>query len=495
MATQNQSLQAPLTLPDPQICEQARRSRDPRFDGLFFIGVLTTGVYCRTICPARIPAEANVRYFTTGAAALAAGFRPCLRCRPEQSRLLPEWTLASDTVVRALRLIEAGYLNEHNTQALARRLNMGERQLNRLVNAELGTTPKMLARMCRAKVARHLLRDSHLKLSDIAFHAGYNSISRFNAEMRAIFKTTPGKLRRAPKAVTGEFLSLQLPVREPYSFDWIFNYLQRRQLPGLEEVSGDGQTQPWRYRRKVGAGVADWLEVHPSEAGLRILIPPVEEPVHQLLHRVRMVFDLYADGVTLHEFLSGIPRLQDWVHEHPGLRVAGAWDGFETSVRAILGQQVSVERGTELAINMMHRYGGGSFPQPKQLIGQDVAELGMPGRRGRAVVTLAEEVVAGNLCIDECQDYDALVTQLTNLEGVGPWTANYIRMRVLKDPDAFPDNDWVVLKELNCTAAQARRVSSQWQPWRAYALMYLWYAAGQKRLQAHGRRKTKVATQ
>ena len=472
---------SPRVLPHPRVCEQARRSRDPRFDGLFFIGVLTTGIYCRTICPARIPAEANVRYFATGASAQEAGFRPCLRCRPDQSLNIPEWTLGSDTVVRALRLIEAGYMNDHSSSELAGTMDMGERQLNRLFQQELGTTPKMLARLCRAKVARSLLQQGAYKNAEIAFHAGYNSLSRFNAEIRDIFKCTPSQLRKRD-SIPRDFITLHLPVRMPYNFDWVFAYLKRRALPGLEEVEG-GAPEDWCYRRLVGPSAQDWLEVRPGDNCIEVRIPAVDSPVHELLHRVRMVFDLNADGATLHEFLSDVPRIALWVRQAPGLRVPGAWDGFETSVRAILGQQVSVERGTELAIKMMHRYGGGTFPQPRQLMGREIAELGMPGRRGRAIAQLAEEVVAGHLRVDECQDYDALVEQLVSLDGIGPWTANYIRMRVLKDPDAFPDNDWVVLKELNCSAAKARRLSLSWQPWRAYVLMYLWYGAGQKKLQ------------
>ena len=470
-------------LPDPVVCQQARLSRDPRFDGLFFIGVVTTGIYCRTICPARIPAEDNVRYFATAASAQQSGFRPCLRCRPEAARQLPEWTLGSDTVMRALRLIDAGYLNDHSSGELAGCLDVGERQLSRLFNQELGTTPKMLARLCRARVAKSLLGQSRSTLAQVAYHSGFNSLSRFNAEIREIFGLTPGQLRKKSRA--GQRANLQshieltLPVRLPYHFDWMFGYLQQRQLPGVEEVHGGPGS--WVYRRCLGNG--EWLQLQPRDGSLVAQIPLVDIPVHQLLHRLRLVFDLNADGATLDEFLSSQVQFKRWVGAAPGLRVPGAWDGFETAVRAILGQQVSVARGTTLANKMIHAYGEGQFPTPQMLLNREVAELGMPGRRGRAVVGLAQRVITGDIAIDECQDFDQLQVQLENIEGIGPWTANYIRMRVLKDPNAFPDNDWVVLKELHSTAAQARKQSQQWQPWRAYALMYLWYAAGQKRKQ------------
>jgi len=396
---------------------------------------------------------------------------------------LPEWTLASDTVMRGLRLIEAGYLNEHSAAELGRALEVGERHLARLFNQELGTTPNSLARIARAKLARNLLSGTALPVAEVAYHAGYGSLSRFNYEVRQIFRCTPTQLRTSgPQDVS--VVRLTLPVRPPYDFDWVFGYLQKRALVGVEDVTG-GQGD-WCYRRVVEKREdgALCVEVKLENGELVAYVPLVDEPLHRIVHRVRRVFDLNADGDTLHEFLSTDAHLGDWVRRAPGLRVPGAWDGFETAVRAVLGQQVSVARGTELANKMIARYGDGRFPTPAQLLGRDVAELGMPGRRGRAVVRLAELSVAGDLTVDDGQNFDKLQAQLEGIEGIGPWTANYIRMRALKDPDAFPDNDWVVLKQLACTPAQARRLAQTWRPWRAYALMYLWYAAGIRRAQA-----------
>jgi len=466
------------------VCREARKSRDPRFDGRFFVGVLTTGVYCRPICPARMPAEDNVRYYSSAAAAQDAGYRPCRRCRPEASLDLPEWTLASDTVMRGLRLIEAGYLNDHNTAELGRALDVGERHLTRLFNQELGTSPLSLARIVRAKLARGLLSGSAMPAAQVAYHAGYGSVSRFNHEVRQIFQCTPRELRSKAAKRDGSTVQIKLPVRPPYNFDWVFGYLQKRALTGVEEVTGG--PGDWCFRRLVepDASAGRCVEVKLQDGELSAYLPLVDEPLHQLIHRVRRVFDLNADGETLHDFLSADEHLGEWVRRAPGLRVPGAWDGFETAVRAVLGQQVSVARGTDLANAMIARYGAGNFPTPAQLLNRDVAELGMPGRRGRAVTKLAEATVAGDLSVDDSQDFDSLQAQLESVEGIGPWTANYIRMRALKDPDAFPDNDWVVLKELGCTPAQARRYAEKWRPWRAYALMYLWFAAGCKRTEA-----------
>ncbi len=469
----------PSVLPSLEVCQQARLSRDPRFDGRFFVGVLTTGIYCRPICPARMPKEVNVRYYPTAAAAQEAGFRPCRRCRPEAATALPEWTLASDTVLRALRLIEAGYLNDHSAAELAAALEVGERHLARLFTQELGAAPKTIARLCRARHARDLLKNSRAPMTEIAYHAGYGSLSRFNAEIRAVFSTTPGALRGAARGTTT--VTIKLPVRQPYHFDWVFNYLRQRALVGIEEVTGEPGS--WCYRRRLTDAEPVWVTVRQVGDTLEACLPLVHEPLHSLLQRLRRVFDLTADGATIHEFLGADDRLGPWVAQAPGLRVPGAWDGFETAVRAVLGQQVSVARGTELANKMIEHYGDGNFPAPEQLLNREVAELGMPGRRGRAVVRLAELAVAGDLVIDECQDHDLMSMRLQAVDGVGPWTANYIRMRAAKDPNAFPDNDWVVLKELGVSAAQARKLAANWQPWRAYALMYLWYAAGVKRTQ------------
>jgi len=466
----------PGALPSSAVCRRARQSRDPRFDGRFIVAVRTTGIYCRPICPARMPREDNVSYFVNAAAAQDAGYRPCRRCRPESALSLPEWTMASDTVMRGLRMIESGRLSDNNTAALASALDVGERHLNRLFQQELGTTPKSVARWTRARLAKGLLTSSAMTMSDVAFHAGYGSLSRFNQEIRDVFKQTPTALRKAKEAQAGECVRLTLSIRGPYDFDWVFAYLHKRALSGLEEVRGEAGC--WQFRRRFtdGEGRHHWVEVHQQESALRVVLPLTDVPLHNLLTRIRRVFDLHADGETIHEFLLKDALLGAVVRAAPGLRVPGAWDGFETAVRAVLGQQVSVERGTVLANKMVTSYGAGCFPSPVQLSDKQIGELGMPGRRGQAIALLAQEVRDGIISFDDSSHFDEIQKQLQAIAGIGPWTANYIRMRVLKDPDAFPDNDWVVLKVLQCTAAKARARSEAWQPWRAYALMYLWYA-------------------
>ena len=465
----------PSVLPPLEVCRRARKSRDPRFDGHFFVAVLTTGIYCRTTCPVRMPREENVRYFASAAGAQDSGFRPCRRCRPECAQRLPEWTLKSDTVRRALRLIEDGYLNEHKVADLALRMGVSERQLCRLFTQELGASPKTIAQVLRARLAKNLLLGSGLKHAEIAFHAGYGSVSRFNAEVRRIFDASPREIRQKKRAADDRVV-LKLPIRGLYDFDWMFEYLKRRALGGLEEVTG--RSGNWRYSRRVPLGCEEGcLHVFQDEESLGVELPLGGEPLHGMLTRIRRMFDLDADGHTIHESLFEDPLLGEWVRARPGLRVPGAWDGFETAVRAILGQQVSVERGTELATRMIAGYGQGWFPHAEQLVQRDIAELGMPGNRGRAISSLARQVLDGSIVLDDAQDFAAAAAQIQSVRGIGPWTANYVRMRVSKDPDAFPDNDWVVMKALHTDARGARHRAEAWRPWRAYALMYVWQAS------------------
>ncbi len=462
-------------IPAPEVCRSARVARDPRFDGRFIVAVLTTGIYCRPICPARTPAEANVRYFPTPASAQDAGYRPCLRCRPETARRLPEWTLGSQTVIRALRLIDAGFLDECSVAELAAALNVSVRHLDRLFDEQLQTTPKSLAMMRRIHLAKRLIDGSNLAFSRVALQSGYGSVRRFNDEVRSTFGRSPRELRKARKAGSQEDrLLLQLPVREPYNRDWVFGFLEKRALPGIEEVRG------LCYRRCLSPSAPQpaWLTVHWHGSGLQLEVPSsAAGDFAALLHRVRRVFDLDADPEVIDARIAEDAVLRGMVAEHPGLRVPGAWDGFETAVRAILGQQVSVARATELAVRLCQQYGGGGFPEPAALVDADIASIGMPGARAEAIRRLAAGVLSGELQLDDGADFDTLAQNLQNIRGIGAWTAGYVGMRVAKNPDAFPESDWVVLKALAATPAAARRHARQWQPWRSYGVMYLWKQA------------------
>lgn len=468
-------------IPAAEVCERARLSRDPRFDGCFFTAVLTTGIYCRTTCSARQPLTRNVSYYASAAAAREAGYRPCLRCRPESAPRLPEWCISSESVIKGLRLIDGGYLNDNSTAHLAARLNIGARYMNRLFQAELGATAQALARTQRLHLAKRLIDESTLGFAEIALLAGYGSVRRFNTELKTTFSRSPGELRRGRSSGTAcaASLSLRLPVRKPYNHNWVFNFLHKRTLVGMESVV------EFEYRRKLGThnGRQNWLSVRWENDTLNLTLPmDASLDLADCLRRVRRLFDLDADSAAVDGHLVADDLLAPMVQRAPGLRVPGAWDGFETAVRAILGQQVSVLRATELAAKLIERYGNGSFPSAACLAEVTPAEIGMPGNRGRAISRLAEAVAAEKLVLDECVDNARLQTELCSIPGIGPWTAAYAGMRIAKDPDAFPESDWVVLKMLGATPAQARHRACNWSPWRAYAVMYLWWGADQKRV-------------
>ena len=451
-------------LPADDICRRARLSRDPRFDGRFVVGVLTTGVFCRPVCPARPPAEDNVRYFATPAGALEAGYRPCLRCRPERVRPGAAWTVASQTVARALARIEQGFLNTHAVGALAASLGVGERQLRRLFHRELGTTPKAMARMQRLGLAKRLLDDTDLPISDVALCAGYGSLRRCNDELRRVYGRPPRDLRRGRSATDGATLRLRLPLRTPWRGDWVFPFLTRRALPGLEE--GTERT----FTRRVNDGA---VSVTLDEDALVLGIPPMLFPeTASLVARVRRVFDLDANPAAIDGHLGAQPDLAGAVRATPGIRVPGVWDPFEGAVKAILGQQVRVDRGALLATRLLEAYGHDGFPTPHALVDADVASVGMPGARGRAVRNLARVVLDQGA--DFLTDPEHVRSKLLAIGGIGPWTAEYVAMRVAHDPDAFPASDAAVMKALGVTARQAQQRSEPWRPWRAYAVMYLW---------------------
>jgi AraC family transcriptional regulator of adaptative response / DNA-3-methyladenine glycosylase II len=464
-----------------EICERARLARDPRFDGLFFIAVLTTGIYCRPICPARIPAEQNVRYFRTAAAAQDAGYRPCLRCRPDQAATLPTYAVGSLTVIRGLSLINGGMLNEHPVSALADRLGVGVRQLNRLFHDELGAPPKSIARMQRAALARQLIDGTAVPFAEVAHAAGYRSLRRFNDEILAVYRRSPRELRTHPDRGSSERVELKLPIRQPYPCDWVMAFLARRQIEGLEVV------EEGVYRRRLPAmnGTPAWLEARIVGNALHVSMPTsAARDSAASLGRLRRIFDLDADPEPVARHLATSERLAPLVALQPGIRVPGAWDGFELAVRAILGQQVSVERATRLTAKLIETTGDGkAFPSADLVARENPAAIGIPGTRGRAIQELARRVANGDIDLTEAMDATVLRASLRNVPGIGPWTAEYIALRAGRDPDAFPDSDWVVLKVLGTTATGARKLAEAWRPWRAYALMYLWLGASRAKLE------------
>jgi AraC family transcriptional regulator, regulatory protein of adaptative response / DNA-3-methyladenine glycosylase II len=486
---------------DPDACYRALSTRDARFDGRLFVGVKTTGIYCRPICPARTPKRENVRFFASAAGARAAGFRPCLRCRPETSPDSGAWRGASSTVSRALSLIEDGALDEAGVDALAARLGVGERQLRRLFQRRLGASPIAVAQTRRIHLAKQLIHETNLPMTQVALAAGFGSVRRFNETFQRLFGRPPAALRRsrAPADAAGAEVSLHLAYRPPYDWDGLLDFLRLRAIPGVERVEGGV------YIRTIALGgeqglirveLADRNRLKVSVRFGRMSALPA------IIARVRRVFDLAADPVAISAHLSQDPALATLVAARPGLRVPGAWDGFELAVRAILGQQITVTAATALAGKMVRGHGQPlpapieglthTFPTPESLAGVDIAALGMPRSRATALSALAAAVAADPAIFGPSRTLEAAITQLKGLTGIGEWTAQYIAMRELREPDAFPAADIGLMRALadetgrRPTPAELLARAERWRPWRAYAALHLW--AGDTHAEAERKR-------
>jgi AraC family transcriptional regulator of adaptative response / DNA-3-methyladenine glycosylase II len=473
-------------------CYRAIETRDHRFDGRLFIAVTTTGIYCRPFCPAPTPRRKNVRFFPTAAAAQEAGFRPCLRCRPETSPELAFWRGSSNTVSRALGLIEAGALDDANVESLAERLGIGERQLRRLFQRHLGASPISIAQTRRILLAKQLIQDTRLPMAEVALAAGFGSIRRFNEIFQQLYQRPPNALRRAgvtDQAVgTTGAVMVRLGYRPPYDWEGILAFLRARAIPGIEVVSNH------RYARTIAIGGANGvLTVEPADRNClkaTVRFPDLRD-LPAIIARVRRVFDLAADPVAIGGHLTLDPVLAPLVAARPGLRVPGAWDGFELAVRAILGQQITVAAATRLAGKLVACFGEAVadpadqglthvFPTPRQLAEGDLAVIGMPKARRAALSGLASAVAADRLIFGSRASLDEAVTRLRSLPGIGEWTAQYIAMRELREPDAFPAADIGLMRALadasgvRPSPAELLLRAERWRPWRAYAALHLW---------------------
>lgn len=458
---------------DRDTCLRALASHDPRFDGRFYTAVRTTGIYCRPVCPARRPRPDNVEFHPTAAACEEAGFRPCRRCRPERAPDAPAFG-RTPAVARALRHIAAGALDTGTVTDLAARVGVGERQLARRFRAELGASPKAVARTKRAHLARRLLDETDLAMTELAYAAGYGSVRRFNDEVRAVFGRAPRELRRAGTA-PGPGLRLRLPYRAPLDLSRLLAFLGCRAIPGVEEVRDGAWRRAVHHAGargtiEVRAGTGDALELT-LDAGLG-------RGLTGLVDRVRRLFDLAADPASVAADLARDPELAPRLARAPGLRVPGTWDGFELGVRAILGQQVTV-RGARTLLGRLVVLASpdGLFPTPEEVLAADLASLGVPAARARAVTAFADAVAAGTLDLEPGADPDATRAALLALPGVGPWTAEYVALRALGDPDAFPAGDLALRKALagpTLSASALERRAESWRPWRAYAAQLLW---------------------
>jgi AraC family transcriptional regulator of adaptative response / DNA-3-methyladenine glycosylase II len=481
---------------DFETCRRAAESRDPRFDGIFFTGVLTTGIYCRPSCPAVTPKRENVRFFRTAAEAQAAGLRACRRCRPDVAPGSPEWNIRADLAGRAMRMIADGVVDRDGVTGLAQRLGYSERHVHRTLLDEVGASPVRLARSQRGHTARVLLETTDLPVTEVAYAAGFASIRQFNDTVREVYDRTPSELRRRvhgrrnSAAVTPGTISLRLAYRQPADVNGVFAFLATRAVPGVEEM--DGSTYRRSLRLPHGSGVA---ELTPADGYLRAAIRLADpRDLAAAVSRCRRLFDLDADSAAIDDALAADPALAAQITTKPGRRVPGVVDGDELAVRAVLGQQISVAAARGLAGRLVTDYGKPldepvgavthTFPTATALAAADPASFPMPQGRQRALHELTARAADGRLRLDPGAEWNETEHALLDVPGIGPWTAGYIRMRACGDPDVFLASDLGVrqgmaLAGLPDDARRAAAYAERWRPWRSYAQMHLWALVGQ----------------
>jgi AraC family transcriptional regulator of adaptative response / DNA-3-methyladenine glycosylase II len=494
---------------DADTCYRAFASRDRRFEGRFVTAVVTTGIYCRPGCPARLPRRRNMKFFACAAAAEEAGFRPCLRCRPDGVPGSPAWSGTSATVNRALRLIDDGALDEAGVNRLADRLGVTDRHLRRLFEEHLGASPHAVARTRRAHFARRLIDETRLPFGEIALSAGFANVRRFNQAMRETFGRSPRELRgrrnssrgaRRRGAHTHEedsardgALQLALRAREPFDGRAVLAFLAARAVPGLERVEHNS------YHRAIEVdGAPTVLSVTPAAGALHVSLGrPAPRDLIGIASRVARMFDLNADAAQILAHLRRDPLLARALVGRHDLRVPGAWHPFELAVRAILGQQVSVRGAATLASRIVQSFGEPlaeplhgvthAFPTPQRLAAADLGAVGLTRARAASLTALARAVADGRLDFAQLGDLEQAAPALMHLPGIGAWTAHYIAMRALGEPDAFPAGDLGLLRAMESGSGRARRTpsvqraardlelrSQAWRPWRAYAVVALW---------------------
>lgn len=477
------------------LCYSAMRARDARFDGCFVVGVTSTGIYCRPSCASVVPRRRNVRFYRTAAAAQKAGFRACKRCRPDAAPGSPEWDRRGDTVARAMTAIADGVVDRAGVAGLASLLGYSDRQLRRLLVSEVGAGPLDLAKAQRASTARLLLETTTLRMAEVAFAAGFGSVRQFNDTIRTVFGETPGALRarRIPDgrarfaASSGPVeVELRLSFRPPLAAEPLFSFLAARAVGGVE--SGDAGRYVRALRLPRAKAVVSLRRPEPgaSSVSARIRLEDVRD-LTVAADRVRHLFDLDCDPLAVSDALVACPYLGASVRREPGRRVPGTPDPDELSVRAVLGQQVSVAAARTVAARLAESYGEPlgelgeqgverTFPSADALAGASPDDLPMPRGRARALIGLATAIASGRITLMPGADREEASRLLLELPGIGPWTVGYVRMRALRDPDAFMATDLGVRKALSrLTGASGDvSVSEKWRPYRAYGVQYLW---------------------
>ena len=486
---------------DAESCYRAVKSRDRRFDGVFYTAVRTTGIYCRPSCPARTPAFHNVTFHPTAASAQTAGYRACKRCLPDATPGSPDWDVAADVAGRAMRLIGDGVVDREGVDGLARRVGYTTRHLSRILTHQLGAGPLALARAKRAQTARVLLETTDLGAADVAFAAGFSSVRQFNDTVREVYASTPTRLRGGRRSGSGGTLELRLAVRTPFAGRALLAFLTTRAVAGVEATSASSYARTLRLPHGVGT-VELTLDDHP-ESGPTAFVPATFRlsdlrDLSAAVERVRRLLDADCDPVAIADSFAGDPVLGRLVREWPGLRVPGHVDGDELAVRAVLGQQVTVAAARTAAARLTAQYGEPVphpvaglthlFPTAARLGELDPESLPMPRSRGRALVAMCRALADGDLSLDRAGDRDDVRRRLLEIPGIGPWTADYIALRALGDPDVFLPTDIGVrdaLRLLDRDPAEAATLAEAWRPWRSYAQLHLWQALSSAPTKGH----------
>ncbi len=482
---------------DREIYYEAMLSRDPRFDGLFFAGVTSTGVYCRPICPAPKPQFKNVVFYSSSAGAEKDGFRPCKRCRPDASPGAPSWPGTSTVVARALKFINDGFLESYRVQDLSNNLGVSDRHLRRLFMMHLGASPQAVLLTRRLDFARKLIDETTAAMTEVAFASGFESIRRFNDAIKKRFRQSPSELRKEagknphrhhhPNSIT-----IKLQFRPPFDWPALLQFLKIRQIGGVEVVEDNRYCRSILFNKK-NPGFFSVTRPDPAAAFLELTLhTPFTAKLMLIVERVRRIFDLGADPLFITQHLKKDAALAAVIDAQPGLRIPGSWDNFEIAVRAVIGQQVSIQAANTIMSRMVRKYGTALndspypgithlFPAAETLADADLTGIGLPGKRAATVRILARQAASREVILDGFVQPEIVKESLMKIPGIGAWTTQYIAMRALREPDAFPDTDLAIARELQAmkqedeiTAAEEVNRPEIWRPWRAYAAMYLW---------------------
>jgi AraC family transcriptional regulator of adaptative response / DNA-3-methyladenine glycosylase II len=464
-----------------EIFFEAMRTRDHRFDGKFFVGVKTTGIYCRPICPAK-PKRENVEFFANHTEAERAGYRPCLRCRPESAPQSPAWIGKTAIVQRAVKMLHVEDAIDLDENEFADRFGVSARHLRRLFTEEIGKTPKQLLFENRLNLSRKLITETRLPIADIVFASGFNSTRRFNDAFKERFKKSPTEIRRSPVAVS-DLLTVSLPYRPPFNFEALLGTYRSHRVGDLEWFTDDGA--PRMHRVVELAGKVGQIAISNDAKANRLLLEidfPDTSKIHAIITKVRALFDLDSDPLIIANSLEVHTRIKSLLKKHAGIRLPSGWDSFEIAIATILGQLVSVERGRSLVADLIQMLGKDSglvingrqvqlFPTPAVIASSDLEGLKTTTARKRALRAFSQAVAENKISLEPTQDVDAFVAQVLEVPGIGPWTANYMALKCLRHTDSFPETDLILARALEL---HPKKSLEEMSPWRGYAAALFW---------------------